>query len=175
MWSGEDFVQSLAPDKSVRWQTKLKSDLTNTSGQTLKPIATGGVLGASVTRQGREDALVSLVDLYATILSLAGQPVSQVENSFSIEPLLSDAAATSGRKYSFTETQSADGKTQRYALRDTRYKLVSNNKVRELYDLVEDPLETTDLYSSAKHAAVRADLEAKILRMARRAPDGYFP
>ena len=44
MWSGEDFVQSLAPDKSVRWQTKLKSDLTNASGQILKPIANGGVL-----------------------------------------------------------------------------------------------------------------------------------
>lgn len=32
------------PDKSVRWQTTLKSDLDHTSGRTLKPIANGGVL-----------------------------------------------------------------------------------------------------------------------------------
>ena len=44
MWSVDDFVQSLAPDKSVRWQTTLKSDLTNARGGTLKPIASGGVL-----------------------------------------------------------------------------------------------------------------------------------
>jgi len=44
VWSGGDFVQSLAPDKSVRWQTTLKSDLTNASGRTLQPIASGGVL-----------------------------------------------------------------------------------------------------------------------------------
>ncbi|HEY6727564.1 MAG TPA: hypothetical protein VI197_26190 [Polyangiaceae bacterium] len=44
VWSGGDFVQSLAPDKSVRWQTTLKSELTHASGRTLKPIASGGVL-----------------------------------------------------------------------------------------------------------------------------------
>lgn len=44
IWSGRDFVQSLAPDKSVRWQTTLKSDLDHTSGRTLKPIANRGVL-----------------------------------------------------------------------------------------------------------------------------------
>jgi len=44
VWSGGDFVQSLAADKSVRWQTTLKSDLTNASGRTLRPIASGGVL-----------------------------------------------------------------------------------------------------------------------------------
>jgi len=44
VWSGGKFVQSLAPDKSVRWQTTLKSDLANAGGRTLKPIASGGVL-----------------------------------------------------------------------------------------------------------------------------------
>ena len=133
------------------------------------------VAGAGVTRRGREDALVGSADLFATILSLAGLPVSHVENSYSIKPLLSDPAATSGRTHSFSETQSANGQTQRYAIRDSRYKLLSNNKVRELYDLIDDPLETTNLYASAAHHAVRAALEAEIDALAPEAPDGYFP
>ena len=44
VWSGNGFVQSLAPDKSVRWQTTLESDLNMAIGQHLKPIASGGVL-----------------------------------------------------------------------------------------------------------------------------------
>ena len=44
-----------------------------------------------------------------------------------------------------------------------------------LYDLLADPLETTDLYSSAAHAAVRAALEAEIATLALDAPEGYFP
>ena len=133
------------------------------------------VAGAGVTRRGREDALVGSADLYATILSLAGLPVSHVENSYSVKPLFSDEAATSGRTHSFSETQSANGQTQRYAIRDSRYKLLSNNKVRELYDLLDDPLETTNLYASAEHSAVRAALESEIAALAPDAPDGYFP
>jgi len=133
------------------------------------------VAGAGVTRRGREDDLVVTNDLFATILELTGIPASHVEDSYSIKPLLSDETAPSGRTHAFTETASADGKTQRYAVRDTRFKLVSNNKVRELYDLIADPLETTDLYSSGPHAAVRASLEAEIAALAPNAPAGYFP
>jgi hypothetical protein len=43
-----------------------------------------------------------------------------------------------------------------------------------LYDLIDDPLETTDLYSSVAHGAVRAALEAEIAVLALHAPDGYF-
>lgn len=131
------------------------------------------VAGAGVTRRGREDALVGSADLFATILSLTGLEVSHAQNSYSIKPLLSDQAASSGRTHSFSET--ANGATQRYAIRDKRYKLLSNNKVRELYDLGADPLETTDLYANPAYAAVRGDLEAEIAALAPNAPDGYFP
>ena len=113
-------------------------------------------------------------DLYATILSLTGIQVSHVNNSYSITPLLSNAAATSGRTHSFSETSSGTS-NRRYALKDRRYKIVSNLGKRELYDLVSDPLETTNLYSSAAHAAVRASLEAEIDGLAADARPGYFP
>ncbi len=57
------------------------------------------VTGAGVTRRGRANDLVVTTDLYATILSLTGINVSHVNNSYSIKPLLSDAAATSGRTH----------------------------------------------------------------------------
>lgn len=132
------------------------------------------VKGAGVTRHGRTDDLVVSSDLYATILSLTGIDVSHVNNSYSIKPLLSDAAGSSGRTHSFSET-SSNASNRRYALKDTRYKLVSNVGKRELYDLLADPLETTDLYASVAHTAVRASLEAEIDNLAADASPGYFP
>ncbi len=132
------------------------------------------VPGAGVTRRGRANDLVVTSDLYATILSLTGIDVSHVENSYSIKPLLSDAAASSGRTNSFSETSSGTS-NRRYALKDTRYKIVSNLGKRELYDLVADPLETTDLYANPAYAAVRASLEAQIDELNADARPGYFP
>lgn len=131
------------------------------------------VAGAGVTRRGREDALVVSSDLYATILSLTGLPVSHVENSYSIKPLFADETASSGRTHSFSET--ANAQNQRYAIKDNRYKLLSNNGVLELYDLVADPLESNDLYASEAHAAARESLEAEIAALKPQAPAGYFP
>jgi arylsulfatase A-like enzyme len=131
------------------------------------------VTGAG-TRHGRADDLFVTTDLYATILDLAGVPVSHVNNSYSIAPLLGDEAGSSGRQYSFSETSSGTN-NRRYALKDKRYKLVSNLGKRELYDLVADPLETTNLYGSTAHAAVRATLEAEIDALNADARPGYFP
>jgi arylsulfatase A-like enzyme len=127
-----------------------------------------------VTRRGREDNLVVSSDYYATILDLAGVPVSQVNNSYSIEPLLSNEAATTGRTHSFTEITSGTT-SKRWAIKDTRYKLLNDNGQWALYDLVADPLEATNLYSSASHAAARASLETEITVLKAQAPAGYFP
>jgi len=132
------------------------------------------VTGAGVTRRGRTNDLVVTSDLYATILSLTGINVSHVNNSYSIKPILSDATATSGRTHSFSETSSGTS-NRRYALKDTRYKIVSNLGKRELFDLVADPLETTDLYAKPAYAAVRASLEAEIEKLNADAKPGYFP
>jgi arylsulfatase A-like enzyme len=131
------------------------------------------VAGAGVTRRGREDDLFVTTDIYATVLELAGVPVSQVNDSYSFKPLLGNAAATNGRTHSFTETSNGTGQ-RRYAVKDKRYKLVSNLQDKELYDLVADPLETTNLYSSPAHAAALASLQDEIAVLRERTP-AYFP
>ncbi|MEI9940105.1 MAG: sulfatase-like hydrolase/transferase [Pseudomonadota bacterium] len=132
------------------------------------------ITGAGVTRRGRTNDLVVSSDLYATILSLTGIDVSHVNNSYSLKPILSDAAATSGRTYSFSETSSGTS-NRHYGVKDTRFKIVSNLSKHELYDLVTDPWETTDLYSKPEYAAVRATLEADIDTLNADAKPGYFP
>jgi arylsulfatase B len=132
------------------------------------------VAGAGVTRRGREDDLFVTTDLYATILSLAGVPVSQVNDSYSFTPLLADEAATNGRTHSFTEVSNGTSQ-RRYAVKDKRFKLVDNLGARELYDLVTDPLETTNLIASGAHRAVLATLDAEIAKLRAQAPAGYFP
>lgn len=130
--------------------------------------------GAGVTRRGRTSSLFGTADLYATILDIAGvSGVSHVNDSFSVKPLLTDEAASSGRTFSFSEV--SDGTNQRrYGLRDTRFKLVNDLGKWELYDLVADPHETTNQYQNPQYAAVRAALQADVALLRAGAKPGYF-
>jgi len=131
------------------------------------------IAGAGVTRQGREDDLFVVSDIYASVLDLSGVPTSHVNNSYSVKPLLSDETATNGRTHSFTEV--SNGTSNRsYAVRDKRFKLVAISQQRGLYDLVADPLETTNLYTNPAYAAVRATLDAEIAELRAETP-AYFP
>ena len=112
-------------------------------------------------------------DLYATILDVAGVPVSHVNDSYSLKPLFADEAASSGRTFSFSEISSGTSQRQ-YGLRDTRFKLVNNVGRWELYDLVTDPREATNLYASPQYAAARAALQAEIAGLKAGALPGYF-
>ena len=130
--------------------------------------------GAGVTRRGREDGLFETADLYATILDVAGVAgVSHVNDSFSLKPLLTNEAASSGRTFSFSEISNGTSQRQ-YGLRDTRFKLVNNLGKWELYDLVADPHEATNLYLNPQYAAARAALQADVATLSAGAAPGYF-
>ena len=131
------------------------------------------VAGAGVTRRGREDNLFVTTDIYATVLDVAGVPVSHVNDSYSVKPLFADEAASSGRTHSFSEVSNGTSQ-RRYGLRDSRFKLVNNLGQWELYDLVADAHEATNLYQSAPYAAVRAALQAEIAVLKAGAAPGYF-
>ena len=131
------------------------------------------VAGAGVTRRGREDKLFETADLYATILDVAGVPVSHVNDSWSLKPLFTDESASTGRTFSFSEISTGTSQRQ-YGLRDTRFKLVNNLGSWELYDLGTDPHEATNLYQNQSYAAVRAALQADIATLKAGAKPGYF-
>ncbi len=112
--------------------------------------------GPSVVSPGRtSDAPVHVTDLYPTLIELAGLslattvPSSTVLDGQSLKPVLSNGSFSRTKLYteSFDLTQpTADGR----ALRDDRFKLIRNNSgTDELYDLLTDPYETTNLLNAA--------------------------
>lgn len=64
---------------------------------------------------------------------------------------------------------------RRWAIKDNHYKLIFNNGTWEPYDLIVDPLEATNLYTSEAHAAALSTLKAEIEALKADAPAGYFP
>ena len=125
------------------------------------------VSGVGVNRFGiREDALIHTTDLFATIASVAGVSVNQIENSTSFYDLLSDDTATE-REFVYTE-RSNNGVS--YAIRNSDYKLiVHENGNEEFYNLTIDPYETNDLIGTslsleASNAKTALEAEAANIR-----------
>jgi len=132
------------------------------------------VAGAGVTRRGRDNSLFVTADLYATILDVAGAAgVSHVNDSYSIKPLFTDEAASSGRTFSFSEISNGTASRQ-YGLKDTRFKLVNNLGNWELYDLLTDAHEATNLFNNPQYAAARGALLAQVAALKSGAAPGYF-
>ena len=102
------------------------------------------VSGAGVSRENsRESALINVTDFFATISQLAGNDTPQIADSISFMGLLSNADSPS-KEYSYVDFMT-NGIT-RWAIRDERYKLiVSSSGSKQLYDLLNDPYEDTNL------------------------------
>ena len=119
------------------------------------------VSGAGITRQGeREAAMVTHTDFFPTIVELAGGILADYENGRSFANLLT-APASSHRNYSFTSDE--DG----WTIRDATNKLIENNNgTQDLFDLIADPGETTDLLNGGANVdAILADLNAEADRI----------
>ncbi len=115
------------------------------------------IAGPSVVAGGRTvDAPVSAVDLYATVVELAGgdptPPVGAPEvDGRSLLPTLRDPAAAPVRTLAYTEHFAPDvaPDVSGRAIRDQRYKLIElSNGTLALYDLAADPWEAHDLLTS---------------------------
>jgi arylsulfatase B len=112
------------------------------------------IAGAGVSNPGRESTtLVHCVDLYATILELAGVnlaltlPNSLTFDSQSLLPILTNgvlpaARATIGEYFATAGDPALVGRF----VKGARYKLIEfRNGTNEFYDLLNDQLETTNL------------------------------
>ena len=146
----------------------------------------GGFLGGHVT-----DALVSHVDLYPTLLAIAGAPLPPGTHGTSLLPLVRKEAGAVRDELFAELTYHAAYDPQR-AIRTRRHKLIRHFGDRlepvlpnvdespskallvaagwgeqprprvELYDLVMDPGEMRNLAEDPVHAGVLADLDARL-------------
>lgn len=113
------------------------------------------VSGVGVNRMGvRETALINSTDLYTTIGNFAGVSSTEIHNSQSFYPLLSDENGAK-RDYVYSEKEDA------YTIRNTTYKYLKfDNGNEELYKLSTDAYETTNLMNNT------LSTEAEIARTA---------
>ncbi len=122
------------------------------------------IRGPDVVSPGRtSDVLVHVVDIYSTILELAGisvagtVPSGTVLDSQSLLPLLMNQSVTRTRNYS-EEFDTAAPTFGGRMLRDDRYKIIRNRSgTDEFYDVLADPYEATNLLAAGVSAMSAAN------------------
>ena len=117
------------------------------------------VSGNGVTRAGqREDALVNVTDLFATIAEIAGSSVTQIYDSVSFADALTDASFA-GRDYLYLRYLDAD--LDGWAVRDAEFKVMEEDSGgQELFDMTTDLAENFNLLpGNAATEAKRAELQ----------------
>lgn len=122
--------------------------------------------GKGVSRTGIDNNLVNSTDLFATIASLSGVIVTEINDSKDISPLLT-SSVENFRDYTYAEYN--DGTTDEWTIRNTSYKLIVNTDgSQELYFLDDDPYENQNLLSntlSIQAQAAKDLLEAKLFEI----------
>jgi arylsulfatase A-like enzyme len=123
------------------------------------------ICGPQVVSGGRtSDVMTHVVDLYATILELAGISVANtVSSSISLDsqslmPVLQNQSLVRDRIY-VEEFDTSDATLGGVALRDEHYKLIKKKVgAAEFYDLQADPYETTNLIFTGTSALTAEQL-----------------
>lgn len=129
------------------------------------------ISGKDVNRKGnQEDALLVTTDLFATIASIAGAAITEIHDSKSFKTLF-DSEDVSVRDYAYSEIGDAINSLD-LTIRNNDYKLIKfNNGNEELYNLSEDPLESTNLLRanrlplSEEALLSKQQLEAELTRI----------
>lgn len=112
------------------------------------------------------DMPVSLVDIYPTVLDCVGAAPNPLDTGLPGQSLFELAAAPDPERVIFSEYHAAGSVTGNYMLRKGRYKLVCFAGMSpELYDLVDDPLEVTNLSPDPTHAGILSELTDALLKI----------
>lgn len=114
-------------------------------------------------------ALVELMDLPQTLLDITGIPHHEGMQGQSLYSLLKAPDVANHKEDVYCEYYNAlpshgPVTAQTTMIRTTRYKLAVNHvdSSGELYDLVEDPRETTNLWTDPQYAQVKTDLLVRL-------------
>ncbi|MEP3054158.1 sulfatase-like hydrolase/transferase [Ascidiaceihabitans sp.] len=114
------------------------------------------------------DALASTIDIAATVLDRVGLKPFNGNQGKSLKPVLEGAATVrddvlieyndGGRRLGFEEP----ARVRALVSPDWRYTIYKDQDWGELYDLANDPQETHNLWDSADHYAIRAQLAERM-------------
>lgn len=102
--------------------------------------------------------LAELVDLYPTLVDLAGLSAKGTLDGVSLAPMLRDPAAAV-KEAAFTQARNG------YAVRTDRWRYVEWDAGRQgaqLYDMNADPAQATNLAADPRHADVASTLRARL-------------
>ncbi|MEO5916310.1 MAG: sulfatase-like hydrolase/transferase [Luteolibacter sp.] len=126
------------------------------------------ISGPSVTAAGRTDAsLVHVVDLFSTMLEMAGVPLPTdvTLDSKSLRPILANQGDDSRNRLYIDQFDQSAVTTGGRVIRDDRYKLIRFNSGNdEFYDILTDPAETTNLFAGGP-ATMSATHQARYYRL----------
>ncbi len=114
--------------------------------------------GPGIKKGTRVDQMIYMQSLYATTCELAGIPVPETVDFKSLVPLLK-SSDSKGEEYIYGSYRHL----QRM-LRTSRYKLIIYPEAGriQLFDLLKDPYETTDLSSHTDYQSVKTQLFGKL-------------
>lgn len=117
------------------------------------------IVAPGITKPGTSCSKpVSLLDLYPTLVSLAGLPANPANEGNDITPLLKDPETDWSNKPSITTLAQNE-----HSICDGRYRyIIYNDGSEELYDHNTDPFEWTNLATDKKYAEIKKRLRSFI-------------
>lgn len=128
-----------------------------------------------VSAVGGSDAFMSLIDLPATVMEIAGLDTSLVEDGRSIVDLTRGKEVEGWRENVVCEFHGHHFPLQQRMLRTREFKLVVNpESVNELYDLRIDPGEINNVYTVPVYDQIRKELCTELYRQLRERGDHSF-
>ncbi len=120
------------------------------------------ISGKGVTRIGNDNNLITSTDLFATISSLAGVSINEINDSKSFHSLLSQSIDIRNFQYSEKENETINN----WTISNGSYKLIQDvNGNEEFYDLGSDPYEVNNLLNgnlSSNQINIKSTLEAEL-------------
>ncbi|MFC0265503.1 sulfatase-like hydrolase/transferase [Alloscardovia macacae] len=128
-----------------------------------------------LTHGEKRDEYVSLIDIPATIMDIAGIDPAKVEDGRSLVPLLAGEVPEDWRQNMVCEFHGLHFPIQQRMLRTDDYKLViSHESINELYDLKHDPFELNNLYTAPAFDEVRREMAAELYTQLKERGDSSF-
>jgi arylsulfatase A-like enzyme len=124
------------------------------------------ISGKGVTRFNETDeALINTTDLFVTIANIAGVNISSINDSKSFKSLLTSQTNANKRDYTFVEDGNDNGSVD-FTIRNASHKyILFENGNEALFNLANDPLETTNLMStvlSSSDNTIKNELATKL-------------